>query len=135
MPPFLATRFRDCFSPGVINVDPDTKEVSVDKRGVRGETMSREVLRHPDLAKFVKLARVRDHFICVFSFLCGVTNILMHRRSDASVSVESEGPYEPQRLPLEAIRVMREKISLLKVAAEGLRAQGDPDGDVQMADT
>ena len=58
----------------------------------------------------------------------------MHR-SDSSVSVESEGPYEPQRLPLEAIRVMREKISSLKVAAEALRAQGDPDGDVQMADT
>lgn len=134
MPPFLATRFRDCFSPGVINIDSNTKEVSVDKRGVRGETMSREVLRHPDLAKFVKLARVRDHFICAFSFP-EVTNILMCCRSDASVSVESEGPYEPQRLPLEAIRVMREKISLLKVAAEGLRAQGDPDGDVQMADT
>lgn len=58
----------------------------------------------------------------------------MHR-SDSSVSVESEGPYEPQRLPLEAIRVMREKISVLKAAAEALRAQGDPDGDVQMADT
>jgi DNA-directed RNA polymerase I and III subunit RPAC1 len=61
-------RFRDCFSPGVINVDPRTKKVSVDKRGIRGETMSREVLRHPDLAEFVKLARVRDHFICTFCF-------------------------------------------------------------------
>ena len=49
-------------------MDPRTKKVSVDKRGVRGETMSREVLRHPDLAEFVKLARVRDHFICAFSF-------------------------------------------------------------------
>ena len=67
VPPHLATRFRDCFSPGVINVDPRTKNVSVDKRCVRGETMSREVLRHPDLAEFVKLARVRDHFICTFS--------------------------------------------------------------------
>lgn len=66
VPPHLADRFRDCFSPGVITVDPRTKKVSVDERGVRGETMSREVLRHPDLAKFVKLARVRDHFICAF---------------------------------------------------------------------
>ncbi|KAI9507811.1 DNA-directed RNA polymerase [Russula earlei] len=114
VPPHLATRFRDCFSPGVINVDPTTKKVSVDERGVRGETVSREVLRHPDLAGFVKLARVRDHFI---------------------FNVESEGPYEPQRLPLEAIRVMREKISALKAAAEALRAQGEPDGDVQMAET
>lgn len=48
------------------------------------------------------------------------------------VNVESEGPYEPQRLPLEAIRVMRGKISTLKAAAEAL---GDPDGGIQMADT
>ncbi|KAI0256996.1 DNA-directed RNA polymerase [Lactifluus subvellereus] len=88
VPPHLATRFRDCFSPGVI------------KRGVRGETIGREVLRHPDLAKYVKLARVRDHFI---------------------LNVGSEGPYESQRLPLEVIRVMREKISTLKSAAEALR--------------
>jgi len=52
-----------------------------------------------------------------------------------SVNIESEGPYEPQRLPLEAIRVMRGKISALKAAAESLRAQGDPDGGIQMADT
>jgi DNA-directed RNA polymerases I and III subunit RPAC1 len=71
VPPHLATRFQDCFSPGVIKVDPRTKKVSVDKRGIRGETMSREVLRHPDLAKYVKLARVRDHFICTFSLLQG----------------------------------------------------------------
>jgi DNA-directed RNA polymerases I and III subunit RPAC1 len=67
IPPHLATRFRDCFSPGVIKVDPRTKKVTIDKRGIRGETMSREVLRHPDLAEYVKLARVRDHFICTFS--------------------------------------------------------------------
>jgi hypothetical protein len=30
---------------------------------------------------------------------------------------------------------MREKISVLKAAAEALRAQGDPDEDIQMADT
>ncbi|KAI0285482.1 DNA-directed RNA polymerase [Russula aff. rugulosa BPL654] len=111
VPPHLATRFQNCFAPGVINVDARTKKVTVDDYGVRGEPMSREVLRHPDLAKFVKLARVRDHFI---------------------FNVESEGPYEPQRLPLEAIRVMRGKISTLKAAAEAL---GDPDGGIQMADT
>jgi DNA-directed RNA polymerase I and III subunit RPAC1 len=58
----------------------------------------------------------------------------MHR-FDFTVNVESEGAYDPQRLPLEAIRVMREKISTLKVAAEALRAQGDPISDVEMADT
>ena len=50
------------------------------------------------------------------------------------VNIESEGPYEPQRLPLEAVRVMREKISVLKRAAEALRIPGDPEGDIQMAD-
>ena len=64
MPPHLATRFRDCFSPGVINVGPRTKKVSVDKQGVRGESMSREVQRHPDLAEFIELACAQDHFIC-----------------------------------------------------------------------
>jgi DNA-directed RNA polymerase I and III subunit RPAC1 len=59
---------------------------------------------------------------------------LMHRLCYV-VNVESEGPYEPQRLPLEAIRVMREKISALKSAAEALGAQGDRDGDIEMADT
>jgi DNA-directed RNA polymerases I and III subunit RPAC1 len=119
----------------VIKVDPRTKKVTVDKCGVRGETMSREVLRHPDLAEYVKLARVRDHFICTYSFFpqLGTANMLMHH--DSAVNVESEGPYEPQRLPLEAIRVMREKISTLKSAAEELRLQRDSDGDIQMADT
>ena len=69
VPPHLATRFQNCFAPGVINVDAGTKRVTVDQDGVRGDPMSREVLRHPDLAEFVKLARVRDHFICALSFL------------------------------------------------------------------
>ena len=30
----------------------------------RKDTMSREVFRHPDLAKDILLQRVRDHFIC-----------------------------------------------------------------------
>jgi DNA-directed RNA polymerases I and III subunit RPAC1 len=59
----------------------------------------------------------------------------MLTHSGSAVNVESEGPYEPQRLPLEAIRVMREKISTLKSAAEALRTQRDSDGDIQMADT
>ena len=30
----------------------------------RNDTVSREVLRHPDLAELVRLGRVRNHFIC-----------------------------------------------------------------------
>jgi DNA-directed RNA polymerase I and III subunit RPAC1 len=37
-----------------------------------------------------------------------------------SVNVESEGPYAPDRLLMEAIKVMREKISAIRLAAESL---------------
>ena len=52
------------------------------------------------------------------------------------VSVETESAYEPQKLPLEAIGIMRDKITTLRRAAEGLLAP-DPsgDGDIDMADT
>lgn len=64
VPKHLANKFAACFSKGVIRVDPRTKEVSVDEEGVRGESMSREVFRHPEFEGCVKLARVRDHFLC-----------------------------------------------------------------------
>jgi len=53
-----------------------------------------------------------------------------------TVNVESEGPYEPERLLPEAIKVMREKIATIKQAAEALLYdQGSNDGeDVAMAD-
>lgn len=42
------------------------------------------------------------------------------------VSVESEGPYEPERLLPEAIKVMRTKIASIRAAAEALLAgEGD----------
>jgi DNA-directed RNA polymerase I and III subunit RPAC1 len=70
----------------------------------------------------------------IFSYAVRQRNILMYRPVFL-VNVESEGPYEPQRLPLEAIRVMRGKITALKAAAEALRGQGDTDGGIQGADT
>ncbi|TFY79125.1 hypothetical protein EWM64_g4886 [Hericium alpestre] len=110
--PQHAEKFQKCFSPGVIRIDPKTKAVSVDPRNVRNESMSREALRHPEFEGSVELARVRDHFI---------------------FHVESEGPYVPERLPIESIRVMREKIAALKKAAEALTT-ASADGDVQMVD-
>ena len=73
-------------------------------------------------------------YVRYLSYVVRQRNIPIYRPV-FSVSVESEGPYEPQRLPLEAIRVMRGKISTLKAAAEALRAQGDLDGSIQVADT
>ncbi|KAF6746738.1 DNA-directed RNA polymerase [Ephemerocybe angulata] len=113
IPPQHAEKFQKCFSPGVINVDPRTKAVSVDPHNVRKDTVSREVLRHPEFADSVELSRVRDFFL---------------------FNVESEGPYEPERLLPEAIKVMREKLATIKHAAEGLLEQAGGDGDVSMAD-
>ena len=70
-----------------------------------------------------------------YLLLCGNATKHSNVPTHFLVNVESEGPYEPQRLPLEAIRVMRGKFSTLKAAAEALRAQGDPDGGIQLADT
>ena len=62
------------------------------------------------------------------------------------VSVESEGPYAPERLLPEAVKVMRDKISSIREAAQALLADKDApgsippppktagDGDVEMVD-
>jgi len=84
--------------------------------------MSREVLRHNEFEGCVELKRIRDWFI---------------------YSVESEGPYAPQDLFPEAIKVMRAKIANIRRAAEALLADADggglpgsavagADGDVEM---
>lgn len=58
------------------------------------------------------------------------------------VNVESEGPYAPERLFLESVTVMRDKIATIKRSVEALMS-GGPDGaaangadvDVEMAGT
>jgi len=55
------------------------------------------------------------------------------------VHVESEGPYAPERLFKESVRVMREKISVVRAAAQRLATGVDVGedvggGDVVMAD-
>ncbi|EIW82446.1 hypothetical protein CONPUDRAFT_136940 [Coniophora puteana RWD-64-598 SS2] len=113
IPPSSAHKFQKCFSPGVIRVDPVTKEVSVDEKNLRNESMSREVYRHVEFEDCCQLARVRDHFI---------------------FNVESEGFYPPERLLPESIKVMRSKIATIKKAAEGLLASKDSNADVEMAE-
>ena len=59
-------------------------------------------------------------------------------RDVLSVNVESEGPYAPEKLLPESIRVLRQKIATIKSAAEQLlvEVEGEPavQGDVEMAD-
>jgi DNA-directed RNA polymerase I and III subunit RPAC1 len=64
VPPDRAEFFQKCFAPGVINVHPITKVVSVDPTKMRRDTVSREVLRHPEFEGCVELKRVRDFYLC-----------------------------------------------------------------------
>jgi len=111
IPPQLAEKFQSCFSPDVVKIDPKTRVVSVDERNLRKDSVSREVFRHPEFADSVALGRVRDFFLFV---------------------VESEGPYSPERILLESINVMREKIARIRKAARALREGKDDEGDIAM---
>ncbi|EMD32879.1 hypothetical protein CERSUDRAFT_160889 [Gelatoporia subvermispora B] len=115
IPPHLADKFAKCFSPGVVRVESGGK-VSIDERNLRKESMSREVLRHPEFEGCVELKRIRDWFI---------------------FTIESESHYKPEELFLESVKVMRAKIASVREAAEALIAQPGADarvdGDVEMA--
>ncbi|KAI1784389.1 hypothetical protein LXA43DRAFT_1101429 [Ganoderma leucocontextum] len=85
------------------------------------ETMSHELLRYKEFDGCVELKRIRDWFI---------------------FSVESEGPYTPESLLPEAIKVMRGKIASIRAAAEALLADSEDlgsgagvgaDDDVEMS--
>ncbi|KAK2464486.1 hypothetical protein APHAL10511_003465 [Amanita phalloides] len=112
IPPHLSEKFQSCFSPGVIKVDPITKAVSVDERNLRKDSVSREVLRYPEFADSVELSRVKDFFL---------------------FNVESEGAYAPERIFLESISVMRDKIARIRKSALALREGPDAEGDITMA--
>ncbi|KAI0222197.1 DNA-directed RNA polymerase core subunit rpc40 [Massospora cicadina] len=91
----LADKFVSCFPAGVAEVrvvDGVRKAVIVNPRKC---TMSREVLRYPELAEKVILARKRDHFI---------------------FNIESTGIISPQDLFLQAILIMIDKCKVAKLA-------------------
>ncbi|WRT67802.1 uncharacterized protein IL334_004776 [Kwoniella shivajii] len=78
-------KFKKCFPEGVIEIENDQVIV----KNPRKDTVSREVLRHPEFADKVSLNRIRDHFI---------------------FNVESTGQYQPQELIPEAISILLSKI-------------------------
>jgi DNA-directed RNA polymerase I and III subunit RPAC1 len=58
-------KFRDCFPPGVISIENDNNgEPQCIVKKPRKDTVSREVLRHPEFQDLVQLSRIRDHFLC-----------------------------------------------------------------------
>lgn len=84
-----AVKFQKCFAPGVIELR-DGKPVVVDPRR---DTVSREVLRHPEFENKVKLGRKNDHFI---------------------FNVESVGAMDPAEIFLKSVAALREKANVLK---------------------
>lgn len=87
----LAEKFRDCFEEGVIEVKKErsmwsllilmsiltvtlTNMGGADKYFVRvkdprRDTVTRRILEQPEFESLVKLGRVRDWFICKFTFM------------------------------------------------------------------
>eukprot|EP00123_Amoebidium_parasiticum_P010985 comp20445_c0_seq1/m.25996 comp20445_c0_seq1/g.25996 ORF comp20445_c0_seq1/g.25996 comp20445_c0_seq1/m.25996 type:complete len:354 (-) comp20445_c0_seq1:437-1498(-) len=87
-----ARRLQKCFSNGVISLKNNKGEEEAYVDNPRVETMSREVFRHPDLAPLVEINRVKDHFI---------------------FTIESIGALEPDRIFLDAVRIMRAKCRIV----------------------
>uniref|UniRef100_A0A8D0H787 DNA-directed RNA polymerases I and III subunit RPAC1 n=1 Tax=Sphenodon punctatus TaxID=8508 RepID=A0A8D0H787_SPHPU len=83
-----AERLKKCFSPGVIELQSIRGKKVARVANARMDTFSREIFRQEDLKNFVRLARVRDHFI---------------------FSVESTGVLPPDVLMSEAIKVLMGK--------------------------
>lgn len=105
IPQELVPKFISCFPEGVAEED-DTMGARI--VNARKDTVSREVLRHPEFENHVRLGRIQDHFLCKF-----VT-------ADIPVSVESTGVYEPEELLPACIEVLRKKVALLKLALDAV---------------
>ncbi|XP_078255082.1 DNA-directed RNA polymerases I and III subunit RPAC1 isoform X3 [Rhinoraja longicauda] len=81
----LADKLKQCFSPGVIEVEMVNGRKFATVVNSRLDTCSREIFRHDDLKNLVRLGRVRDHYI---------------------FSVESTGILPPDVLVSEALKVL-----------------------------
>ncbi|GMM51291.1 DNA-directed RNA polymerase core subunit [Starmerella bacillaris] len=84
-----AIKFQKCFPNGVVDI-VDGKPKVVDPRK---DTVSREVLRHPEFEGKVKLGRRRDHFI---------------------FNIESTGAMTPAEIFLKSVAALREKATVLQ---------------------
>lgn len=85
-----AIKFQKCFPLGVIGIDENGQAYVED---ARKDTVSREVLRHPEFDGKVKLGRKRDHFI---------------------FNVESTGAMLPQEIFYKSVRVLKNKAEYLR---------------------
>jgi len=105
-----AVKFQSCFPQGVIALEKVTRaEAQVAGSGYEGhegedkavvadpmrDTVSREVLRHPEFEGKVKLGRRKDHFI---------------------FSIESAGQWDSDELFVEAVKTLKTKCQRLRPA-------------------
>ena len=67
-----AEKLQSCFSPGVIDLVEDNKKIDGRKKAVvtnpRLDMCSRQVFMHDEFKDIVEINKIRDHFICKFSF-------------------------------------------------------------------
>ncbi|CUM62644.1 uncharacterized protein PRCAT00000198001 [Priceomyces carsonii] len=85
-----ALKLKECFPSGVIGIDDNGNAFVKDPRR---DTVSREVLRHPEFDGKVKLARKRDHFI---------------------FNVESTGAMSPEEIFFKSVRILKNKAEYLR---------------------
>ncbi|WWC70735.1 uncharacterized protein I206_104686 [Kwoniella pini CBS 10737] len=90
-------KFKNCFPEGVVEIENDQVVI----KNPRKDTVSREVLRHPEFSDKVSLNRIRDHFI---------------------FNVESTGQYNPEELVPEAIKILLNKITAVEEGLDKLFA-------------
>ncbi|KAJ1656033.1 DNA-directed RNA polymerase core subunit rpc40 [Dispira simplex] len=91
----LAEKLQKCFPPGVIELENKDGKIKAKVACARKDTMSREVLRHPEFKGLVELKRMRDHFI---------------------FRIESTGVVPPSDLLLRSIKVLKDKCIALEEA-------------------
>lgn len=118
IPPELHAKFEACFPSGVI----ERRNGRLVVANARRDTVSREVLRHPEFEDKVKLGRVRDHFICALH-LSSLASSCNHRADGPLariVSVESAGQYRPEELVPEAILVLLNKVREVRECVRSL---------------
>nr|XP_047936111.1 DNA-directed RNA polymerases I and III subunit RPAC1 isoform X4 [Anser cygnoides] len=119
-----AETLQKCFSPGVIEIQNIKGKKVARVANARLDTFSREVFRHEGLKNLVRLARVRNHYICLACQKCSakedegrkcwsqVRAEAVWRCADSclcAVSVESTGILPPDVLVSEAIKILMGK--------------------------
>jgi DNA-directed RNA polymerase I and III subunit RPAC1 len=89
-----AHKFAKCFPKGVVKIVKNQQgEDEAQIADARKDTVSREVLRHPEFKDKVELSRDRNYFI---------------------FNVESTGVYKPETIFVEALNVMIGKCRTIK---------------------